>query len=98
MILVAEMMQKAGIVGGNATLIFTFNADIDPPINSTNVHVSIDNSSVSTLEHLSVQIEGNEVTVTIFSLHPSNEGSYSVTVDNGIGTSTAKTFLTLDCE
>ena len=97
-VLVAEVMQKAGIVGGNATLIFTFNEDVNPPINSNNVLVSFDNSSVSTLGHLSVQIEGNEVTVTISSLHHSNEGSYSVTVDNGVRTGTAHTFLTLKCE
>ena len=91
-------MQKPGIVGGNATLIFTLIQDIDPPISITNVTVSIENPSVSTQEQPAVHIEGNEVTVTILSLHPSNGGNYSVTVDYGVGTSTAYTFLTLKCE
>ena len=48
--LVAEVPQMIGTIGDNATLIFTLNEDINPPIDSTSVYVSIDELFISTQE------------------------------------------------
>ena len=96
--LVVEAMLICGLVGDNATLTFMLNEDVNPSINNTNVQVSFGTSSVPPGHRHSVQIEGNNLTVTIYSLGPSDEGNYSVTVDNGVGTSTAHTFLSIQCK
>ena len=83
------------MIGDNITLSFSLSVNAKPPIHEENITVTLDGATLETGDRVLLEMDDNELRLTISSLMSADEGVYEVTIETTAGSATARTSLTL---